>query len=56
VRSGCLAQRASEGKGESERGVAADRVRSNCGLGAAQLVMCCDNIKKSTLEELMVVG
>lgn len=45
VRSGCLAQRASDGKGGSERDVAADRVRSNCGLRAAELVMCCDNIK-----------
>jgi hypothetical protein len=56
VRSGCLAQRASDGKGGSERSVAADRVRSNCGFRAAELVMCCDNIKKSALEELVAVG
>jgi hypothetical protein len=56
VRNGCLAQRASDGKGGSERGVAADRVRSDCELHAAELVMCCDNIKKSALEELVVLG
>lgn len=56
MRSGCLAQRASDGKGGSERGVAADRVHSNCGLRVAELVMCCDNIKKCAFEELVVVA
>jgi len=39
-----------------KEGVAAERFRSNCGLRAAELVMCCDNIKMSALEELVVVG
>jgi hypothetical protein len=39
-----------------KEGVAGDRVCSNCGLSAAELVMCSDNIKKSDLEELLVVG
>ena len=39
-----------------KEGVAAERFRSNCGLRAAELVICCDNIKISALEEFAVVG
>lgn len=36
-----------------KEGVAAERLRSNCGLRAAELAVCCNNM--SALEELVVV-